>query len=224
MATIKETKEIMGNNFWGVEDWLATTNRVKFTKNQLKELDEFGWDENILNSKCPFLFCDKVVKDCHFAFLGIETIKDPIYGTSSFLGWKFHDIFPGLGDLPKIEVLDWRIESERAAERQSCKLRWYLMHLETIPPPPNKSGLDSYEFQRFPPEYEVPEAIEEKTKNILFFLKNGVWLNLNTWEWCHKINPTGAYCVVGGPKAKIFLIQYLDEYDLTFGVAASRKP
>jgi hypothetical protein len=65
----KRAREIMGKNFFGVEEWSILYD-VKFSQKQLRQAAEFPWGEDILNSTCPF--CGKVVKECHFAFLGLH--------------------------------------------------------------------------------------------------------------------------------------------------------
>ncbi|MBI4128272.1 MAG: hypothetical protein HY459_04365, partial [Parcubacteria group bacterium] len=67
----KLARAVMSYNFWGAEEWSSFFG-VNFTKKQLREVKEFPWSLDVLNSTCPL--CGNRVRDCHFAFVGLDRI------------------------------------------------------------------------------------------------------------------------------------------------------
>lgn len=69
-------REIMPANFWGVEEWIKFYGAC-FTRKQLRSITVFPWSDDILYSTCPL--CGKIVRDCHFAFLGLDRLnREPL--------------------------------------------------------------------------------------------------------------------------------------------------
>ena len=65
---------VLGRNIFDVADWISYYD-AKFTKKQIRDAGKFPWGEDVLNSPCPFNK-GKLVKDTHFAFLGLTAITD----------------------------------------------------------------------------------------------------------------------------------------------------
>lgn len=83
----KLARALLGQNFFGIEEW-STFHGMIFTKKQLREVTEFPWGEDVLNSPCPWN-SGKLVHETHMAFLGLEKFKgEPL----TILKW--HDIYP----------------------------------------------------------------------------------------------------------------------------------
>ncbi len=65
---------VMGNNFFGIDDWENLFFPViKFTKQEREELSILPWDKTVLESRCPFTK-GKKVGETHFAFLAIDKL------------------------------------------------------------------------------------------------------------------------------------------------------
>lgn len=120
----KITREIMGKNFFGVEDWSALYG-VNFSQKQLRRVAEFPWSEDILNSTCPL--CGKVVKDCHFAFVGLDRING-----KPLTILKLQELHPATKQ-PKFYSYApsaWYSEKKFAKET-TMDFRWYLLSIRT---------------------------------------------------------------------------------------------
>ena len=212
----KLARVVMGNkNFWGMEEW-ASIYGENFTEEQLSEVADFPWSEDILNAPCRFNE-GKFVKDTHSAFLGIERInREPL----TILKW--HELHPDT-DKPRFSYAKkpW-YGKQRFATEVTCGLRWYLMLLEIAPDFTDKT----YEEQvaMLPQDYEVPLAIEEVTKNILYYRKNGIYLNVLQWGRCQDITLYDNRVTIGYAEEGINVNQYWDNQCLSIeGVAVSRK-
>jgi hypothetical protein len=202
---------------FGVEEWV-TLYGVNFTNKQLRKISEFPWNENVLNAPCPF-YKGKSIKETHFAFLGLDSFKGkPL----TVIEWQ--ELHPKSGQprfysyAPKC----WYAK-ERFAKQSTCHFRWYLMPLEIIP----KSTDKTYQEQvaMLPAEYEVPLAIEEITKLILYYKRNGIYLNQMRWGRCRDVTSGGGRVNVG-----LFDLDGLSvgdwwdgHRDYNLGLAASRK-
>jgi len=181
----KRAKEIIGKNFFGVEDWSAFYG-VKFSEEQISEAAEFPWGEDILNSTCPF--CRNVVKHCHFAFLGLESINgEPL------TIMKLQKLHPATGQ-PRFNVDAWYSKEEFAREA-TMDFRWYLIHKSMIPKSRNKTYDDQEAI--LTTDYEVPSAVTEVTKDLLVFRKTGTFVNSTRWARCKCVTSDGGRVVVG---------------------------
>jgi len=64
---------------------------------------------------------------------------------------------------------------ENFANELTCGFRWYLMPLEIVPNSTSKTYQE--QLAMLPTDYKVSLAIEEVTKEILYYRKNGIFLN-----------------------------------------------
>jgi len=218
-AHIKLVRVIMGEErFWGAEEWSAFYG-VRFTKKQLHEVAEFPWSEDVLNAPCPF-HKDKSVKETHFAFLGLDKIKGkPL----TILKWQ--ELHPAMGQ-PKFYSYapdNWYAK-EKFGNEPTCGFRWYLMPLEIVPKSENKTYQE--QIAMLPADdYEVPHAIEEVTKDILYYRKNGTYLNPTRYGRCQDVTSDGFRVFVGRFDSRGLNVDDWSD-DLRYcsiGVAASRK-
>lgn len=173
----KLARAILGNNFFGVEEW-ATLYNTSFTKKQLRSVAEFPWGEDILNGLCPFN-PGKLVKDTHFAFLGISKLNGiPLTVV------KWNEIHPATGQ-PQFYFNSnpWH-QGQPHTDAATMELRWYLMLKEIIPDSTSKTPEN--QITTLPAEYEVPITIAEVTKDLLVFRKTGNRPNPSKWAACKE--------------------------------------
>ncbi|MBI2676879.1 MAG: hypothetical protein HYX21_02970 [Candidatus Yanofskybacteria bacterium] len=165
---------VLGRNIFDVADWMSYYD-AKFTKKQIRDAGKFPWGEDILNSTCPL--CGKVVKDCHFAFLGLTAING-----SPLTVAKWLQLHPATGQ-PKFYFNSnpWH-GGQPHTDVATMRLRYYLLHTEIVPNSTNKTPEE--QVAMLPPEYEVPSTIMETTKDILVFRKTGVRPNGSKWAAC----------------------------------------
>lgn len=206
----KLIRQVVGDQFFGVEEWARLYGYgIVFTDQQLLEVADFPWSEDILNVPCPFVE-GKIIKETHFAFLGVER---------TILG--FYRLHPAWGK-PHSRLTDdlWQGVKE-IAEEQTCSFRWYLILKEIIP----YSRSETYEQQlaMLPPEYEVPLAVEEVAKNILYYTKNRTPLNPGTWARCREATFVGRVLVGDLDEHGVGLGERLDDdFPSYIGIGASR--
>lgn len=213
----KLARTILGKNFFGVEEW-SSLYGANFTKKQLRELAEFPWSEDILNAPCPF-HKGKSIKETHFAFLGINFIKG---NALTILKWQ--KIHPNSGQ-PKFYSYapdNWYAK-EKFGNELICGFRWYLMPLEILPNSTNKTYQE--QLVMLPADYEMPLAIEEVTKVILYYRKNGIYLNSGKYGRCQDVTSGGGHVGVGDFGSDGLFVNYdWDDVRVYYiGIAASRK-
>lgn len=212
----KLARAIMGKNFFGVEEW-STLYGVNFTKKQLRGVAEFPWGEDILNAPCPFVR-SKSIKETHFAFLGLQTING-----KPLTILKLQELHPATGQ-PKFYFNNnpW-YGNQKFATDVVCGLRWYLMPLGIVPNSTDKT----YQAQvaMLSQDYEVPHAIEEVAKDILYYRKNCSYPNPSRWGRCQDVTSAGGRVHVGdfGSKGLDINSWFDDVRSSSFGLAASRK-
>ncbi len=170
-------RAIMGKNYWGPEDWVATYGGI-YTKKQLKELALFPWNEEVLLSTCPL--CGKTVRDCHFAHVGLEEIKGEKLSIV-----KFREFYPSTGQ-PKFYTYDNAGYSDQNLATVTMELRWYLTHIEIVPKSENKTTPEQQVMVGA--DYELPLAIEETVKSFHYFKKTGVRANPNRYARCKDLS------------------------------------
>ncbi len=232
----KFARDIMGKNFFGAEEWSYFYHELR--SKQRLEVTDFPWGEDVLNSAC--LLCGKTVKDCHFAFLGLDRIGDkPL----TILGWQ--KLCPTLGDLNfssfsyyvPFKLISWYAK-EQFATKIMTSLRWYLLHivpvLKDTTYDQQKASLPAelrqdeqaraYDQQkaRLPAEYEIPSAITEVTKNLLVFRETRNFMNLQQRAYCDDITSRG-YHVDVGINENTLVIGDMGSINYGVGVAASRQ-
>ena len=213
----KNVRAVMGKNFFGVEDWSAFYS-ANFNQRQLRQVAKFPWSEDILNSTCPL--CGEVVKDCHFAFLGLDRINGkPL----TILKWQ--ELHPAMGQ-PKFHSYAPIAEysGKKFAMETTMSFRWYLLHQNIVP----KSEGKNYDDQKamLTADYEVPSAVTEATKDLLVFRKTGKFVNSSRDARCK--------CLTSGD-IRVVDVGHFSEGGLVFdgswvglcvddtGLAASRK-
>lgn len=211
----KLARKVMGENFFGVEDW-SSFYGVNFSKKQLRQVAEFPWGEDVLNSTCPL--CGKVVKDCHFAFLGL----DHIHGEPLTI-LKLQELHPATGQ-PRFYSYapDAWYSKQKFAKEATMDFRWYLLHQNIVPNSQNKT----YDEQQamLTADYEVPSAVTEVTKDLLVFRKTGNFVKYLYYARCESV-AWDDRVEVGNFSEKGLNIDYHWEGSRGFfiGVAASRK-
>lgn len=212
----ERARAIMGKNFWGVEEW-ATLYGVRFTRQQLRETAEFPWNEDILNSPCPF-YMNKKIKETHFAFLGLDQMNGVPLTISKLL-----ELTPPFQDIERFRSNNlWC--ADRKFIKETCRFRWYLMPFKVILETIGMNYLHARE--QLPKQYEVPRAVEEATKLILYWRKNGWILNIDQEKLCedeellpHHVAAVGLFGEQG-----LGISRYEKEYGcLTVSLAAFRR-
>ncbi len=212
----KLARALMSKNFFGIEDW-ATLYGANFAQMQLRQVAEFPWGEDVLASTCPL--CGKTVKDCHFAFLGLDrlngkplTIRELQELHSNTAQPRFYSYTP-----------DAWYSKEKFATDTTMDLRWYLLHTNIVP----KSEDKTFDEQKamLPAEYEMPSAITEVAKDLLVFKKTGVYANPSRYGRCTVVDSDGRRVSVGYFDAGGLVVdRYWDDHRLDrIGVSASRK-
>jgi hypothetical protein len=212
----KLARAVMGKNFFGVEDW-STLYGVNFSQKQLRQVAEFPWGEDILNSTCPL--CGKVVKDCHFAFMGLDRING-----KPLTILKLQELHPATGQPKFYSYAPSASYSEQKFARETTmSFRWFLLHQNIVP----KSEDKTYDDQRamLTADYEVPSAVTEATKDLLVFRKTGNFVNPSRYARCECVTSDGNRVNVGNfDENGLNVNNYRDDYRYYyFGLAASRK-
>jgi hypothetical protein len=216
-AEQRVAREILGKNFFGIEDWAALYG-VNFSQKQLCAIAEFPWGEDVLNGPCPF-YEGKAIRETHFAFLGLDR-----YMGNPLTIRKWQEIHPANGQpLFYSCPQDCWYKDEKFANDPTCAFRWYLMPLEIVP----KSEYKTYPGQvaMLPAEYEVPFAVEEVTKDLLYHHKNGTFLNNSCYGRCQDLSSNDFHVSVGYFASDGFLVTHWADgcgYE-DIGLAASRK-
>lgn len=219
-ASVEAAQQLLGKNFFGVEDWQDMYG-VSFTKKQLAAAGQFPWGEAVLNASCPF-HPNKKVKDTHVAFLGVEHLDEQRKKPLTIRQWQ--ELHP-TSQQPRFYSYapDCWYAKEKFATTITCQLRWYLMLAEIIPGSEDKTFDE--QMAMLPAEYEVPTAVEEVTKDFLCFKKTGVYLNGNRYGRVQDVDSRGLRVNVGGFDGDgLSVSNYWDDkalYDL--GLAAARK-
>lgn len=181
---------LMGNErYFGPEDW-ATLYGVRFSKKQLRQVAQFPWNEDVLNSSCPFV-ADKTIRETHFAFLELDRINgDPL----TIMKWQQLQPAPGQPRFYKYGSEAWYGNQEFAV-RTTGELRWRLMPLEIVPNSTSKTFAE--QTAMLPTEYEVPLTVTEVSKAMLYFRKSGKCVNPNRYGRCLDLFSLGRRVFVG---------------------------
>jgi len=210
----KLARAILGKNFFGVEEWSAFYG-LNFSNKQLRKISEFPWGEDILNSTCPL--CGKVVKECHFAHLGLEKFK----GVPLTI-MKLYELHPRTGQ-PTFRADNPWYKNEEFAAKTTLQFRWYLTHLEIVPNSTDKTF--QQQTQMLTADYEVPSAIEETLKSFLYYRKNGIFLNPTKWARCKDVDSHGLRVRLGRFDSDGVHVYnwYSGEPRSGLGLASSRK-
>ena len=155
------TREVLGNNFFGVKEWASRYDAYLTTK-QLFDTAHFPWNKDVLNAHCPFVK-GKSVKETHFAFLGLASWNGQ---PMNILRLKELHPYNKQPCLSNNQLEAWR-SHEASFRSTTLELRWYLL-LKDIVPDSERKTFDEQKAM-LPEEYEVPSAVEEVTKDLLVF-------------------------------------------------------
>lgn len=184
----KLARAVMGQNFFGVEDW-ATFYGASFTKKQLRQVAEFPWGEDVLNGPCPFV-TGKTIRETHFAFLGLHQLKGTPLTVKHWL-----TVHPKDGQ-PRFYFAEnpWH-DGQPHTDEATMELKWYLLLKDIVP---NSTSMTPEEQAPLvPQEYDIPTTISEVTKDILVFRKTGVRPNPTRWSACKERTVATALAFAG---------------------------
>jgi hypothetical protein len=211
----KLARAILGQNIFGPEEWSALYG-VRFTKAQLRRVAEFPWSEDVLNAPCPF-HKGRRVAETHFAFLGLDRLNG-----KPLTIMKWHDLHSRTGHPRFYSDAPLYREQTFATERM-CELRWYLMLVNIIPNSEHKTYTEQLR-DCLPSEYEVPTAIAEVTKDVLYHRKRGQYPNSTRWGRTKDMISCGCRVYVGSCNESVDVDYWREDhcYD-DIGLAASRK-
>ena len=214
-------RAILGRNIFTDADWMSYYD-ARFTKKQQREAGKFPWSEEVLNSPCPFNE-GKLVKDTHFAFLGIAGINGQPLTVAKWL-----ELHPATGQ-PKFyfNANPWHV-GQPHTDVATMELRWYLLLKDIVPSSTGKTPEE--QVAMLPPEYEVPTTITEVTKDILVFRKTDVRQNPLRWAACTErtVATTKAFagvvlCVGDFRGLGLSVSRWFGSRNDGIGVGASRK-
>ena len=212
---------LLGKSLIDVCDWVGLYG-ARFTAKEKKTALKFPWDEDVLMSPDHWE-PEKLVKDTHTAFLGVEKIDGAPLTVAKLIG-----LHPATGQ-PKFYYSDdpWHA-GQPYTDVATLLPRWYLLRNETIP---GSTGKDSDEQMRLiPPEYELPSTIAETTKDLLVFKKTGERPNGSRWARCvektvktEKVSG-GYWSIVGDfDEYGLFLYYWYGNRYIHVGCGAARK-
>jgi len=211
---------VLGRNIFTDADWMSYYD-AKFTKKQIREAGKFPWGEDILNSPCPFN-SGKLVKDTHFAFLGISGINGAPLTVA-----KWFQLHPTGQPKFYFNTDPWHM-GQSHTDVATMQLRWYLMLKDIIPSSTGKTPEE--QVAMFPESYEVPTTIMEVTKDILVFRKTGERPNGSWWVACtertvktDKVSAGIVSCVGGFDGGGLGVSYWNGNGDDFVGLGASRK-
>ena len=212
---------VLGRNIFTDADWMSYYD-AKFTKKQIREARKFPWGEDVLNSPCPFN-PDKLVKDTHFAFLGISSINGQPLTVAKWL-----ELHSTTGQ-PKFYFNSdpWHV-GQPHTDLTTMQLRWYLMLGDIVPNSTSKTPEE--QVAMLPVGYEMPTTIMEVTKDILVFRKTGERPNRSRWAACTERTVktdkayTGCVSCVGVFDESGLGVSFWDGFHgYSVGLGASRK-
>ena len=134
--------------------------------------------EDVLNGPCPFNK-GKLVKDTHFAFMGMPAINGEPLTVAKWL-----ELHPADGQLKFYFANDpWHV-GQPHTDVVTLEPRLYIMLREIVPG--STSSTPEEQVAMLPPEYEVPSTIAEVTKDILVYRRTGKRCNPNRWAACKE--------------------------------------
>ncbi|MCH8741699.1 hypothetical protein IH779_02265 [Patescibacteria group bacterium] len=175
------SREIMGNNFLGVEEVVEHFG-ISLVQEELAKIAEVPFFEATLQ-EC---------KDSHVLFLGVPVnrVGNPL--TVNY----FRDMFPA--DSPRFWAYqDSRYDRERFATEETCELRWYLLRKSILD---ESRPLDYKEQNYLLQENEYRErAIVYIFCELLMFRARSELLFKDDWVWCTDVDSDGSQVRVGRP-------------------------
>ncbi|MBI2623229.1 MAG: hypothetical protein HYW65_01470 [Candidatus Liptonbacteria bacterium] len=179
---------MLGKNFFGVAEWERIGR--KFSGDELSCIKPFPLSDEELYTPSPFDGAH-TIREALFFFLGISRfMESPL----TILQWHHmeREGFPIL----HLAEHPW---CERDAFAATCvcrHLHWYAVLIEVVPCSLNLS-LEAQKKLLNIPSYWVPSGIVEVTKNALYFLNHGFYLNRGVGATCADVLSDGSGVWVG---------------------------
>lgn len=216
---------VLGRNIFDWADW-AYHYRPRLTEKYIRKAEKFPWNEDVLNSPCPFVK-GKLLKDTHFAFLGISRIDDAPLTVAKWL-----KLCPVTGQ-PRFRFSSdpWHVGQPHTDEA-TLTLRWYLLLKNIVPNSTDKTPEE--QVAMLPEMYEIPTTIAETAKDILVCEKTGERPNGLRLAACTErtvktdkifADDVGRVSCVGDfDMDGLSVSSWGGLRDCTVGVGASRKP
>lgn len=188
-SNLDQIRTIMGENFSGVEEWQEEPFGVKLTSAQLRRIVNIPIDPAILSGPCPF-YSDKAVKDTHSLFLGVARVRKAPLNILTF-----QNLFPASGQPRFYKYVPECWYKDEDFAKAPLELRWYLILQNVVP---NSLG-KTYQSQLtlLPPEYELPTAVAETAKDLLFYQKRKIFLNPTVYGRTSDTTSAGRRVYVG---------------------------
>lgn len=205
----RQVRGIMGPNFFGQDEWHRYFG-LKLTADQQEMVRRIPWSKEFLTRRCSF-FSRSLILYTHFMFLGASELDSERLTIEK---WQKNlpDIFfsgnlwPGNTHFMKAETCCWQ---------------WYLMLKFVVPGSADKD----WECMRdmLPKEYEPSTPIGEITKNILFFTKNGMYLNPYRYAACISKTSPRTISMIGAFNPRINILPWSGFSLPNFGLSATRR-
>ncbi len=189
---LRIAQAIPGTVVFTAEDWMKLYG-ARFTNTELKRALQFPLHEDILNGPCPFNKGKRLL-ETHTAFFGVEKLDGkPL----TIMQWHALHLEQKEGQ-PFFDFSDranpW-CANEKFASKVTLKACWYVGLTEHVPGSTGKSPEEQVKL--LPPEYEIPTASAEVTKDFAYLLKTGKWPNQGVWARCAETTSGGRFLVVG---------------------------
>ncbi len=219
---LRDAEEILGENFLGPLQYIEY---FDVRLDAIKDVPDFPWGEDVLLSPCPF-WPGRLVKDTHFAFLGLDSIGPREEYRLTLGKWiELIETAPGPSPLnslsfdfsafpPDPSPLEWP---------DVCESRWFLATTASVP---RSESLDYFkQLDMLPVGYEIPTAMQEITKLILMHYRKRCPLESNRTRTEWKRGPLGIRIIVGKTAPHRMNVSYVDSAHRShhLGITASRK-
>jgi hypothetical protein len=176
----KQTREIMGKNFLGVEE-VAEHFGIQLNREELAKIAEIPFTEATLQ-EC---------KDTHILFLGVNHDKAGKPLTIN----RFREMFPKDGQPRFYSYQDSWYDKEKFATKETPELRWYLVR---------KSILEESREKTYNQQEKLLKENEERERAIVYiygmllmFKATGERLFENDYVWCNDLGSVGYRVAVG---------------------------
>lgn len=171
---LQRAREIMGRNLLTVED-VQRHFRVRFTDEQLAELGEIPWSEDVLQ-EC---------KDTHILFPGFPLTILEIRKRAAKKGVKLF-----------YSDRDAWYNDQKFARDEKVSLRWHLIRKDIVENSTNRTYDD--QLALLGPDEEAAQAAAMVYTIILYFLVTGIRLFEHIYARCQNVTSHGSRVSVGG--------------------------
>ena len=210
----------LGNLFFDMAHWVRFF-ATRFEESEVEKALQFPWNEDVLMGPDPWEK-SKLVRDTHFAFLGVEKIGGQPLTVAQLI--KMH---PDESKLRYFYPTTWH-DCQPHVHTATLSPHWYLLRMEIVPGSTGK--LPDEQVAMLPPEYELPMTIDETSKDMLVFRKTGVRLNSSRWARCaettiktEKYSTGDLSCVGNFDEFGLLVSSWNGRRDGNVGCGASRK-